>query len=395
MYRGGIPIGKAFGITLRLHWSWFFIFALITWSLTAYYPTIYPDWSLAAKISAGLITSVLFFGSVMLHELMHSVVAIREGIQIRAITLFFLGGVSEMTGEPKTAADEFRMAGAGPATSLILGGILFGIFFAVGGQLTGIGVDTNAAAGQSLAGQYVGAITYYLGYTNVLLGIFNLIPGFPLDGGRVLRSFLWWRSGNLQTATRTASYIRRAVGFAFIGGGIFLVFWAPGFFINGILLALVGWFLESAATGSYRQILLQDMLKGHTAREIMSRDCTFVPPDMTVDRLVNENMLAGKGRCYPVVVNDHLEGLATLDSVKQVPRDRWSTTRVTEAMVTRDKMKAVAPNDDLFKVMQVMSEGDVNQVPVVSDHTIVGMIGRDRLIDFINTQSALRSSSRN
>ncbi len=396
MNRGAIPFGKAFGITLRLHWSWFFIFALITWSLTAYYyPTIYPDWSLAAKISAGLITSFLFFGSVLLHELMHSVVAIHEGIQIQAITLFFLGGVSEMTGEPKTAADEFRMAGAGPGSSLVLGGILIGIFFAVGGKLSGIGVsgievDINATAGQGLLAQYVGAIASYLGYINILLGIFNLIPGFPLDGGRVLRSFLWWRSGNLQSATRVASAIGRGVGFLFIGGGIFLVF--TPYLVNGILLALVGWFLESAATGSYRQILLQDMLKGHVAGEIMSSDCTIVPPDMTVDRLVNENMLAGKGRCFPVAVNNTLQGLATLDSVKRVPRDRWSTTRVTEAMVTLDKMKAVAPSDDLFKVLQLMSDSNVNQVPVVSDHTIVGMIGRDRLIDFINTQSALRSS---
>ena len=393
--RGGIPIGKAFGITLRLHWSWFFIFALITWALAgAYFPTTYPDWTLAAKVSAGLITSFLFFGSVLLHELMHSIVAIHEGIHIQAITLFFLGGVSEMTGEPKSAADEFRMAGAGPGSSLVLGGILIGIFFAVGGRLSGLAVDTNAAASQSLAAQYVGAIAYYLGYINILLGIFNLIPGFPLDGGRVFRSFLWWRTGNLQSATRVASYIGRGVGFAFIGLGIFLVFFTPAYFINGILLALVVWFLESAAVGSYRQILLQDMLKGHTAGEIMSSDCTIVPPDMTVDRLVNENMLAGKGRCFPVAVGNSLQGLATLDTVKRVPRERWTTTPVTEAMVTLEKMKAVAPDDDLFKVMQLMSESDINQVPVVADHTIVGMIGRDRLIDFINTQSALRSRAR-
>ncbi len=393
--RGGIPIGKAFGITLRLHWSWFFIFALITWALAgAYFPQEYPHWTLAAKISAGLITSFLFFGSVLLHELMHSIVAIHEGIQIQAITLFFLGGVSEMTGEPKSAVDEFRMAGAGPGSSLVLGGILIGIFFAVGGRLSGLAVDTSAAASQSFGAQYIGAIAYYLGYINILLGIFNLIPGFPLDGGRVFRSFLWWRSGNLQSATRVASYIGRAVGFAFIGLGIFLVFFQPAYFINGILLALVGWFLESAAVGSYRQMMLQDMLKGHTAAEIMSSDCTIVPPDMTVDRLINENMLAGKGRCFPVAVENTLQGLATLDSIKRVPRDRWTTTPVAEAMVSLDKMKAVAPNDDLSKVMQLMSEHDINQVPVVTDHTVVGMIGRDRLIDFVNTQSALRSSRR-
>ena len=178
MFRGGIPIGSLFGIKLKLHYSWFLIFALVTWALAAnYFPVTYPAWSLTLKISAGLITSFLFFGSVLVHELCHSVIAQREGIKIDAITLFFLGGVSQMAGEPKTASDEFRMAFAGPLSSLVLGGIFLGIYYAL---------RRNAA----VPAQYIGAISNYLGYINILLGVFNLIPGFPLDGGRVLRSII-------------------------------------------------------------------------------------------------------------------------------------------------------------------------------------------------------------
>lgn len=178
MTGNGIPIGRLFGISLRLHPSWFIIFALVTWALTAsYFPSTYPAWSLTEKIAAGVLTSLLFFASVLAHELMHSIVAQRQGIVVRSITLFIFGGVSEITGEPKKASDEFFMALAGPLTSLIVGGILLGLWFGL--------------RGSNGAGQFVSAIAYWLGLINLGLGIFNLIPGFPLDGGRVLRSILW------------------------------------------------------------------------------------------------------------------------------------------------------------------------------------------------------------
>ena len=375
MFRGSIPIGRLFGISLRLHYSWFFIFALITWSLAAFYfPTTYPSWSLAMKIGAGLVTSVLFFGSVLFHELCHSLVAIREGMQIRSITLFFLGGVSEMAGEPKSAGDEFRMAGAGPFSSLVLGGVFLVIFFAL-------------RRATDPAGQFVAAVSYYLGFINVLLGVFNLIPGFPLDGGRVFRSIVWWRNKSLQRATKIASSVGRVVGFLFIGIGIYLVF--SGNFFNGISLALVGWFVESAAAGSYRQLLLEDMLKGHTAGEIMSQDCAFISPETTVETLVNENILTSGKRCFPVISNGQAEGLMTLHNVKAVPRDAWRTTQVRTAMTPLDKVKSVAPEEDLSKVLQLMTENDINQVPVVVKGSVVGIVARDNIIRFINTRTEL------
>lgn len=378
MLRGGIPIGKAFGISLRLHYSWFFIFALITWALVAgYFPSTYPAWSLSAKIAAGLVTSFLFFGSVLVHELMHSLVAKSEGIQIDSITLFFLGGVSQMTDEPRTPKDEFRMAVAGPASSLVLGGIFWGIWYL-------------SRASFTFPAQFVTGISYWLGLINILLGAFNLIPGFPLDGGRVFRSLLWWRGKNLQSATRIASSIGRGVGFLFIFGGIWTIF--TGNFFSGIWYALIGWFLESSAVGSYRQLLLQDMLKGHVASEVMSRDCMVVPPDITIERLVNENVLTSGRRCFPVISDGHMEGMVTMQNITAVPRNRWNTERVRQVMTPLDRLKSVKPDEDLNTVLQILVQNDINQVPVVENNNIIGMVARDNIINFINVRTELSKS---
>jgi Zn-dependent protease/predicted transcriptional regulator len=375
MFRGGIPIGKAFGISLRLHYSWFFIFALITFALAdVYFPDTYPAWSLSARIAAGLITSVLFFASVLVHELMHSIVSQRQGVPVQSITLFFLGGVSQITSEPKQPADEFRMAIVGPLSSLVLGGIFLGVYY------QWRSVDTFAV-------QFITGIAYWLGFINVFLGVFNLIPGFPLDGGRVLRSLIWWRNHNLKRATRIASNAGRAVGFLFIFGGIYLIF--RGLWFDGIWLALIGWFLESAAVGSYQQLLMQEMLKGHVASEVMSSDCAVVPPDITIDQLVHGNILASGRRCFPVVSDSQIMGMMTLHNIKEVPRDRWSTETVKEAMTPFDKLKWVRPDEELSSVLQILTQQDINQVPVIYDDKIVGMVSRENLLNFVHVRSRL------
>jgi Zn-dependent protease/predicted transcriptional regulator len=374
MLRNGIPIGKAFGISLKLHVSWFIIFALVTWALTAsYFPSAYPAWSLGTKIAAGIITSLLFFGSVLAHELMHSIVSQHQGIPVKSITLFIFGGVSQISGEPKQPKDEFRMAIAGPMTSLIIGGICWSIWFAL----------------QDIAGpaELISAIAYWLGWINLFLAGFNLIPGFPLDGGRVLRSILWGRSHDIRKATKTASNIGRGVGFLFIFGGIFLIFY--GLWFNGLWIILIGWFLENAAVGSYRQVALQDMLQGHTVDEIMSRDCLIVSPEITIEQLVNEHILTSGRRCFPVVSDGHALGLVTLHNIKAVPRDLWSTQKVREVMTPLDKLKWVQPGDELSSVLRILTEGDINQLPVVQDHNIVGIVGRDNLLSFIEVRSGL------
>jgi Zn-dependent protease/predicted transcriptional regulator len=375
MLRSSIPIGKAFGITLRLHYSWFVIFALVTWALTAsYFPSYYPSWSVGTRIAAGLITSLLFFGSVLAHELMHSIISQRQGVPVKDITLFILGGVSQITEEPKEPKHEFNMAIVGPLTSLVIGGILWGIFF-------GIRNINNSAA------EFVTPIVYWLGYINLALGVFNLIPGFPLDGGRVLRSLLWWRSRNLRSATRIASTIGRVVGLLFIFGGIYLIF--TPYWLNGLWIAVIGWFLESAANNSYRQLLLQDMLRGHIASEVMSRDCVLIPPDTTVEHLVNENILTSGRRCFPVVADAKVMGLMTLHNIRAVPREQWGGATVKEAMTPFDKLRWVRPEDELSSVFRILTENNINQVPVVQDGQIVGMVTRENLLNFVNIRSGL------
>jgi len=379
MFRGGIPIGKPFGIQLRLHYSWFLIFALVTFLLAgSYFPGAFPNWTLSARIAAGLITSMLFFASVVVHELMHSLVAQHQGVPVKSITLFIFGGVSEISSEPKTAGDEFRMAFVGPLSSLILGGIFLGIYF----LLRGSSVFTA---------QFVTGIAFWLGYINLALGVFNLIPGFPLDGGRVLRSIVWARNHDLRRSTRIASTAGRVVGFLFIFAGVYLVFTglSNGLWFTGIWLALIGWFLESAATGSYQQLLMQETLKGHVASEIMSTDCSIVPPDMTIDHLVNGNILTSGRRCFPVATDSGIMGLMTLRDIQVVPRDRWTTETVQQAMTPLDKLKYVRPDEELSSVMRILAEENVNQVPVVLDNKIIGMVTRENLLNFVNVRSRL------
>ena len=370
----GIPFGRIFGISLKLNPSWFIIFILVTWALAgSWFPANYPAWPLAEKITAGVITSLLFFASVLAHELMHSVVAQREGITVKSITLFIFGGVSEIAGEPKKPGDEFRMALAGPLTSLVLGAVLYGL---------SIGLKNMTGAGQ-----FVGAISYWLGIINLSLGAFNLIPGFPLDGGRVLRSILWGRSGDLRNSTRIASQVGRVVAYIFIFIGIFLVF--TGNWLNGVWLALIGWFLDNAAVGSYRQVQLNDLLAGHKVSEAMTRDCVSVPPGVTADHIISEYALTKGQQCFPVMDGEKLEGMVSFDSLRSVAREARRDKTAQQIMTPLAKLKWVSPSDDLSKVLAIMTEDDAAQVPVVQDNKVVGLISRERLLSFIDLQANL------
>jgi len=235
--------------------------------------------------------------------------------------------------------------------------------------------------------QFLTAIAFWLGMINIFLAGFNLIPGFPLDGGRVLRAILWLRSNNLRRATRIASNIGRGVGYLFIFGGIFFIF--RGLWFNGLWLAFIGWFLENAAVGSYRQVALQEILQGHAAGEIMIRNCPVVAPELTIERLVNQHILASGLRCFPVVADNRVVGLITLNNIKAVPRELWATQTVKEAMTPLDSLKSVSLNEDLSTVLRIMAEEDVNQVPVVEGSNIVGMIARDNLLAFISVRGEL------
>jgi Zn-dependent protease/predicted transcriptional regulator len=373
MFSGGIPIGRFFGIEVKLHWSWFFILFLITWLLaTGYFPSIeeYQDWSAATRWVLGLVTSILFFASVLAHELAHSLVAKAGGLKVSAITLFFFGGVSQLADEPKSPGNEFLMAMAGPGTSLVIAGACWGIFFATQHPISPV-------TGMAL----------WLASMNTLLAAFNLIPGFPLDGGRVLRSIMWWRSHSLLRSTRIASIIGRGFGYLFIFGGIALIF--TDYWSNGLWLLFLGWLLENAAAGSYRQMSLHDILHGHKVSEVMTQDCEVVPSTITVEQLVNDHILVSGRRCYSVVDYGRALGLVTAHDVRAVERKLWPVKTVRNIMTPIDKMRQVRPDDDLSTMMYLLTEQNVNQVPVLQDNNIIGMVWRDSLLAFVHIRSKL------
>jgi len=371
MLRSSIQIAKIGGIAINIHVSWILIFILVTWTLAgSYFPLNYPDWSLPLYWMVGLATSVLFFVSVLLHELAHSFVARARGLPVRDITLFLFGGVSQIGEEPQTPGTEFVMALVGPLTSIVLGALFGAVWFLARG--------TN---------EPLAALGSYLAFINVILGFFNMIPGFPLDGGRVLRSILWQATGNLMRATRWASLVGQAVAYLFILWGIWQIF--TGNWVGGLWIAFIGWFLDNAASNSYRQLTVRNLLAGHIVSEVMSRECPEVNADLTIDRLVSEHMLRTATRCFPVVEAGQLRGLLTLHNIKGVPQDRWATTTVEQVMTPLQNLKRVRPDAELWTAMQNMTEEGVNQLPVMDDGQLLGMLGRDNILSFITIKGEL------
>jgi Zn-dependent protease/CBS domain-containing protein len=367
MGRHSLSLGKIFGIPVGLDWSWFLIFILVTWLLaSAYFPVEFKNWPTSEYWIVGAVTSLFFFASVLIHELGHSVVALRYKIPVRSITLFIFGGVSQITKEPPSAFAEFLIASAGPFTSFLLAGIFYGLSFAFAGT-------APVAAGAK-----------YLAYINLILGIFNLIPGFPLDGGRVFRGIVWGFTRSLKRATRIAANVGRIVAFGFILFGVYWIF--TGNLINGLWIAFIGWFLETAATSQLQQQQIHDLLAGHKVSQAMSRDYTAVPEDLSIQDLLDEHILASGRRSFVVERNDQMVGLLTMHQIKEVPAEERRTTRISTVMLPIDKVYKVSPTTDLEDAIDQMDREGVNQLPVLSDNgKVEGLLSRDDLISFLRT----------
>ena len=369
--RGSFSLGKVLGIPIRLHASWFLIAALITWTLAVgYFPQEYPGWNPAVYWFTGAVTAVLFFASVLIHELGHSVLALREQVPVKNITLFIFGGVAQIGREPPTAGAEFRIAIAGPLASLGLAALFGGLGAVLGG---------NTALAAPLA---------YLGRINLLLAVFNMIPGFPLDGGRVLRAALWSLRDNFREATRWASWAGRAVAYGFIlfGAGQILL---GGGFLNGLWIAFIGWFLNNAAESSYQQVVLRDALSGVKARSVMTQECEVVSGSLGLNQLVEDHILSGGQRCFFVADNGNMQGLVTLHNVRQVPRAQRDGLNTSQIMTRLDGVLRVEPDEDVWTVLQRMDEADVNQVPVMENGSFLGMITRENLLHDIRLRAEL------
>ncbi len=369
--RGSLSLGRILGIPIRLHASWFLIAALITWTLAAgYFPQEYPGWDPAVYWPTGIITALLFFASVLIHELGHSVLALREKVPVRSITLFIFGGVAQIGREPPTAGAEFRIAVAGPLSSLGLAAVFGGL---------------GAALGDNVA---LAAMLAYLGRINLLLAAFNMVPGFPLDGGRVLRAALWSLRGSFRQATRWASWAGRAVAYLFILFGVGQILLGGGF-LNGLWIALIGWFLNNAAESSYQQVLLRDALSGVKARSVMTQQCQVVSSTLGLNQLVEDHILAGGQRCFFVADNGDMQGLVTLHNVRQVPRELRDSLTASQIMTRLDGALRVGPDEDVWTVLQRMDEADVNQVPIMDNGSFLGMITRENLLHDIRIRAEL------
>ena len=361
----GIRIGEIFGIPIYLHPSWFIIFLLITLSLRTQFTSQHPGWSNAQHWALGIITSVLFFASVVFHELSHSIVALRYRIPVKSITLFVFGGVSSIERDASSAKQEFNIAIAGPLSSLFLAGC----FWLVSHYWHGNEMVTSAAM--------------WLAGINLLLGLFNLVPGFPLDGGRILRGITWGVTGDFAKATRIASNAGRIFAYVMILIGVWEAL--NGNWVGGLWTAFIGWFLLSAAQESIAQVTIRNTFTGVRAEDIMTRDIPTVARDISLEEYLQEVLRTGR-RCHIVTGAGRPVGLVTLHAVRTVPREEWGVTSIQAVMLPLDKLHSASPDEPALGVLERMQSEDINQMPVISEGQIVGMIGRDTILRALQTR---------
>jgi Zn-dependent protease len=374
MNRQTISLGRILNIPIGLDYSWFLVFALLTWTLaTSYFPAEFRNWSTGQYWIVGAATAILMFASVLLHELGHSVIAMRYKIPVRSITLFIFGGVAQIASEPPSAGAEFWIAIAGPVVSFALA-IFFGLLQPVVGAVAPLL-----------------ALAKYLAYINGTLALFNLIPGFPLDGGRVFRAIVWGVTRNLRRATLTAANVGRLIAFLFILFGVWQIF--TGNLSNGLWIAFIGWFLESAASSQVQHQGLHDSLAGHRVSDMMSRNYTLIPAETTLQQLVDLHILGSGQRSFVITQGDRVIGLLTPQRIRETPSDAWPVTSVAQAMLPAAQVKPVQPDEELWTAWEEMSTDGVNQLPVVAEGRLLGMLSRDDIIGFLRARHELGVTS--
>ena len=354
MFVNAVRLGRMFGIEVRIDPSWLVIAFLFGWSFYAQFGLEFPGMETGARILLAAGSVVAFFGSVLLHELSHSVVAQRLGITVKGITLFLFGGVTQTKMEARRPRDEFLMAIVGPVTSLVLAGLLWVVVNSVG----------------SLLPKPVEYALGFLGWMNLALGLFNLLPGFPLDGGRVLRSILWASTGSLTRATRGAARAGKAIAAIMIGLGLLSVFQGN---LGGLWLAVIGWFLFMAAAASDQDVMLRLLLKDVKARDLMSPNLVTIPSNATISEAIDQFFLRYDHSAFPVAGVEKT-GLLTLRAVRQIPRDQWEIRQVWTATTRLDETCTVEPGTPMVEVMKRLREEDQDRVLVLDDGDVVGII---------------------
>jgi Zn-dependent protease/CBS domain-containing protein len=387
---GSFRVARILGIEIYIDWSWLFIFALVTWNLAvAVFPMVHPDWSMALNIGISLAASFLFFASVLAHELAHSVVARAQGLPVQRITLFIFGGAADIGREPPTPKSEFLIAVVGPIMSVFLGIVFTGLgLLLINGETI-----FGAAQGQAMASLGpVATLLLWLGPINILLGVFNMVPGFPLDGGRILRSILWAVTRNQLASTRMATFAGQLVAWLFIITGVAMVlgFQVPLFgtgLIGGLWLAFIGWFLNNAAVNSYRHTLVTHMLEGVRVSELMRANAPAVEPNLPLSSLVYDHVIGSEENTFPVIEDGRLYGMVSLEDVRKIPRERWDFTLVREVMLETNGKESIAPGQAATEALEKLTRADVQQLAVVEDDRLVGILRRRDIVRWLQAQS--------
>jgi Zn-dependent protease/predicted transcriptional regulator len=379
----GFRIGRVIGIPIYIDFSWIIIFSLITYGLSQQFSQQNPKWTNTEHWAVGILTSLLFFGSVLFHELAHSVIAQHYKLKVVSITLFIFGGLARIGRDPSKAIQEFNIAIAGPLASLFLAACFFALTLVF---------PSN---------QIIGALAGYLSWTNFMLATFNLLPGFPLDGGRIFRAIVWGATKDFSKATRVAGASGKLIAYVMIGLGIFSALgWGQGGVVfeyigrlGGIWLAVIGWFLLTAAHASVQQVTIRETLTGLTAADVMSNEVPTIPGNMSLEEYSGEVLRTGR-RVHIVTSDGRLVGLMNVAALNTVARDEWNMNSVQAVMVPREKILWASPEEPLQRLLERLMAADVNQMPVVQHAedgaaNIVGMVTREAILRVIQTRSEL------
>lgn len=371
MFGSSFRVARLFGIDIEIHPSWFLILAFVAYTLSeGFFPDGYEDWSTGVYWAVGITSALLLFLTVLIHELAHALVAKRRGLDVPRITLFIFGGVSHLGRQPSSAGEEFQIAAAGPATSLVIA------------IATGLGALLFRGANEQAE-----AILFYLAFVNAALAVFNILPGFPLDGGRVLRSIAWKKTGSFRRATRVASGVGEIFGYGLLAVGFFLLL--GGLLFDGLWLMFIGWFLLGAARGEAANLQLEGVLRGLTARDVMRADFPSVVPGAPLQSIVDDVMVGQGERAVMVANGGAVLGILTVTDVRAIPRDEWRATPAQAAMTPRDRIVTVVAATPAVEVLVLIGEKRLNQIPVLDDGRMIGMITRREILERLQLAETL------
>ncbi|GAB4327961.1 MAG: site-2 protease family protein [Dehalococcoidia bacterium] len=370
MFGRSFQIARIAGIGIEVHPSWFLILAILVWSLSdSFLPEVYEGWETATYWVVGTVAALLLFVAVLIHEMAHALVAIRRGVPVPKITLFIFGGVSHLAQQPRTAGEEFAIAVAGPLTSVAIA-VVAGAIWVV-------------AAGRQ---EQVEAVAFYLAMINTLLAVFNTLPGFPLDGGRVLRSIVWRKTRSFRQATRVAGGVGEMFGWGLIFVGVLFLFTSLW---SGLWFMLIGWFLLNAARAESQNVQLDAIFSQLTARDVMSNGFVTIPPGLDLQTVVDEHMLGKGERAVIVALGDTVQGILSVSDINKVPREDWPRTPAQRVMTPRAEIVTVDADTGAMQVLMLLAERRLNQVPVLDDGRLIGLVSRRELIDRVHLAEEL------